>query len=76
MIPAIPTDGSVYLPDLDEIASMVGTMDSALANTSALLASSNEHARLQFDTIGQQIHQVFGGMADLRSILGVQEPLS
>ena len=50
---------------LDEIASMLGAMDSALANNSALLASSNEHACLQFNMIGPQIHKGFDGMADL-----------
>ena len=64
----LPTDGASYLPDAEEIASVVAAMDLSLADTSALLTSSNEHARLKFEMMGQQIHQVFGGMADLRSI--------
>ena len=71
-----PMDGSVHLSDSDEMTSIIGAMDTALADTSSLLASSNEHAQTQFDTIGQQIHQVFGGMADLRSSLGSQDPTS
>ena len=66
----LPTDGASYLPDAEEIASVVAAMDLSLADTSALLTSSNEHARLKFEMMGQQIHQVFGGMADLRSIFG------
>ena len=72
----VPTDGSVHLSDLDEMTSIVGAMDTALADTSSLLVRSNDYAWVQFDTIGQQIHQVFGGMADLRSILGSQDPTS